>query len=141
MKLLSNTRWACRAEAVSADQVNYSMLIPAIGKICENTQVPDVRAKGLELKYQLKFFNFVFTIYTVKSIFQAVLKVNASLPAPVLDLLAAIEMVKGLKTFLCKIRNCSNEYDKIYKITIGVCVKNKIDILNSRSSQKKSCWQ
>lgn len=32
--------------------------VPAIDEICENTQVPDVRAKGLGLKYQLKSFNF-----------------------------------------------------------------------------------
>ncbi|KAE9522127.1 hypothetical protein AGLY_017471 [Aphis glycines] len=108
LKSLSNTRWACSAEAVSAVQENVSMLVPAIDEIFENTQVPDVRAKGLGLKYQLKSFNFVFAMNFVEPIFRAVLKVSASLQAPVLDLLAA--------------------YDNIYQTTIDICNKNKIDI-------------
>jgi len=60
-------------------------------EVCENTQVPDVRAKGLGLKHQLKSFNFVFAMNFVEPIFRVVLNVSASLQAPVLDLLAAIE--------------------------------------------------
>ncbi|XP_060879703.1 uncharacterized protein LOC132951771 [Metopolophium dirhodum] len=128
LKSLSNTKWACRAEAVSAVQENFSMLVPAIDEICENTQVPDVRAKGLGLKYQLKSFNFVFAMNLMEPIFRAVLKVSASLQAPVLDLLAAVEIVKGLKKFLSKMRNDQQEYDNIYQTTIDICNKNKIDI-------------
>lgn len=99
------------------------MLVPAIDEICESTQVPDVRAKGLGLKYQLKSFNFVFTMNFMEPIFRAVLKVSASLQAPTLDLLAAIEIVKGLKKFLNKMRNGQQEYDNIYQTTIDICNK------------------
>lgn len=56
----------------------------------------------------------------MEPIFRAVLKDSASLQAPVLDLLSAVEIVKGLKMFMGKMKNCSHEYDKIYNITIDM---------------------
>jgi len=64
----------------------------------------------------------------MEPIFRAVLKVSVSLQAPALDLLAAVEIVKGLKKFLSKMRNDQQEYDNIYQTTIDICNKNKIDI-------------
>ncbi|KAL4101270.1 hypothetical protein QTP88_021290 [Uroleucon formosanum] len=51
LKSCSNTRWACRAEAVKAIMNNYEVLIIAIENICENCPVPEMRAKGIGLLY------------------------------------------------------------------------------------------
>jgi len=64
----------------------------------------------------------------IEKIFRAVLKVSASLQAPALDLLADVEIVKGLKKFLSKMRNDQQEYDNIYQTTIDIFNKNKIYI-------------
>jgi len=60
LKSCSNTRWACRAEAVKAIMNNYEVLIIAIENICENCSVPEMRVKGIGLLYQLKTIDFIF---------------------------------------------------------------------------------
>jgi len=40
LKSLSNTRWACRAEAVSAVQENFSMLVPAMMRYVKILKYP-----------------------------------------------------------------------------------------------------
>lgn len=128
LKSLSNTRWACRAEAVSAVLTNYSILLPTIDEICENTHLPDTRAKGIGLKHQLKYFNFVFTMNVMEPILRATLKVSIALQATELDLLNAVEIVKGLKKFISEMRINSQEFGKIYKTVINICSENNIDI-------------
>lgn len=47
LKSCSNTRWACRADAVKAIMNNYEVLIIAIEKMCENCPVPEMKLKEL----------------------------------------------------------------------------------------------
>lgn len=56
LKSVSTTRWACRAEAVSAIKENYTALLVAIKGISDRTKLADVSAKALGILYQMKTF-------------------------------------------------------------------------------------
>ncbi|CAI6369810.1 unnamed protein product [Macrosiphum euphorbiae] len=81
MKSLSTTRWACRAEAVSAIKHNYLALIKALENITYSTKQTDVNAKGRRLLYQLKNFNFILGLYMMDPIFILRRHIGVGLPS------------------------------------------------------------
>ncbi|KAL4104109.1 hypothetical protein QTP88_019422 [Uroleucon formosanum] len=74
LKSCSITRWACRVEAVKAIKNNYNVLITAIDEICENTSVPEMRAKGIGISQQLQTFEFMFGMELMSPILNIILK-------------------------------------------------------------------
>ncbi|KAL4141956.1 hypothetical protein QTP88_004495 [Uroleucon formosanum] len=100
LKSCSNIRWACRAEAVKAIMNNYEVLIIAIENICENCPVPEMRAKGIGLLYQLKTFDFIFGMYMMNPILMLILKVSTLLQEPNLNLVLAMKNVNSLRSTL-----------------------------------------
>ncbi|KAL4119603.1 hypothetical protein QTP88_012402 [Uroleucon formosanum] len=61
LKSCSITRWACRAEAVKSVLNDYEVLLLAIEEICESSSVPEMCAKGMGLKQNIKFSIFFET--------------------------------------------------------------------------------
>jgi hypothetical protein len=59
LKLLSTTRWACRAGAVSALRNNYPVTLLALEEITNTKQHTEVSANGHVL-YQMKPSEFLF---------------------------------------------------------------------------------
>ncbi|VVC41286.1 Ribonuclease H-like domain,Zinc finger C2H2-type,Zinc finger, BED-type,HAT, C-terminal dimerisation, partial [Cinara cedri] len=55
--------WACHAEAVKAIKNNYNGLITVIDEICQNTSVPEMRAKGID--YLISGINLRFKQDTI----------------------------------------------------------------------------
>lgn len=82
LKSCSITRWACRAEAVKAIKNNYNVLITAIDEICENTSVPEMRAKGIGILQQLQTFKFIFGMELMSPVLNIILKVSSMLQSP-----------------------------------------------------------
>lgn len=60
LKSCSQRRWACCAEAVNAIKKNYNVLIDALDEIISNCLVPEIKANGHGLIYQLKTFKLIF---------------------------------------------------------------------------------
>lgn len=134
LKSCSNTRWACRAEAVKAIMNNYGVLITAIENICENCSVPEMRAKGIGLLYQLKTFDFIFGMHMMNPILMLILKVSTLLQEPNLNLVLAMKNVNCLKNTLISMRNDDSEYKQMFDSSVILCKKHDIDIpaTNSR---------
>ncbi|KAF0703978.1 zinc finger MYM-type protein 1-like, partial [Aphis craccivora] len=135
LKSLSNTRWACRSEAVSAVKINYSSLLVAIEEIINSTKQSEVRVKGLGIMYQLKKFEFIFALEMFHPILSAVLKVSTFLQTSNINLLTAVEVEDSLKESLKKMRNEEYEFQKIYKNTVKLC--SDIDIQIPAAKKRK----
>jgi len=114
LKTLSTTRWACRAEAVTAVENNYSSVIQCLQEIANNTKYSEVRAKANGILYQMKSFNFIFALYMLKPILIQIQIVSAQLQAPNLDLLGAVSIVNALKKSLGELRNNDDKYSILY---------------------------
>ncbi|KAL4083325.1 hypothetical protein QTP88_028654 [Uroleucon formosanum] len=133
LKSCSNTRWACRAEAVKAIMNNYEVLIIAIENICENCPVPEMRAKGIGLLYQLKTFDFIFGMYMMNPILMLILKVSTLLQEPNLNLVLAMKNVNSLRSTLDSMRNDDSEYKQMFDRSVILCKKHDIAIPDSNS--------
>ncbi|KAL5246124.1 hypothetical protein ACI65C_013532 [Semiaphis heraclei] len=128
LKSLSNTRWACRSEAVSAVKINYSSLLVATEEIIDSTKQSEVRVKGLGIIFQLKKFEFIFALEMFHPILSAVLKVSTFLQTSNINLLTAVEVIDSLKESLKKMRNEEYEFQNIYKNTLKLCTDIDIPI-------------
>ncbi|XP_060868019.1 zinc finger MYM-type protein 1-like [Metopolophium dirhodum] len=144
LKSCSITRWACRAEAVKAIKNNYNVLLTAIDEICENTSVPEMRAKGIGILQQLQTFEFIFGMELMSPVLNIILKVSSMLQSPKIDLLIAAESVNTLKNTLLNMRNNEEEYKIIFSNTEKMCTMHKINNdlisgINSRFKQDTIC--
>lgn len=128
LKTLSTTRWACRAEAVTAVEKNFSSVIQCLEEISENTKYSEVRAKANGLICQMKNFNFIFALYMLKPILIQIQIVSAQLQAPNLNLLDAVSIVNALKKSISELRNDEDNYSKLYEKVLTVCNGFNIEI-------------
>ncbi|XP_025192029.1 protein FAM200B-like [Melanaphis sacchari] len=128
LKSVSNTRWACRAEAVSAVKSDYGPILIAIQEIGDATKQLDVRAKALGLIHQMKTFDFIFAQQMLHSILTLILKVSMALQSSNLDLITAVSLIKSLKLSLKSMRNDKDSFKNIYNKTLEICEENNISI-------------
>jgi hypothetical protein len=128
LKSLSNTRWACRSEAVNAIRDNYDVLLKAIKEISDSSKHADVRVKGMSIFNQLKTFEFIFAMEMLHPILSLILKVSTCLQNPSLNLLSAVQIVESLKKNLGKMRNEESEFKQLYTKAIQICNSNNIPI-------------
>lgn len=128
LKTLSTTRWACRAEAVTAVEKNFSSVIQTLEEISKNTKYSEVRTKANGLIYQIKNFNFIFALYMLKPILIQIQIVSAQLQAANLNLLDAVSIVNALKKSISELRNDESNYSKLYDKVLTVCNEFDIDI-------------
>jgi hypothetical protein len=76
LKSVSTTRWACTAEAVPTLRNNYSVILLALEVITNTTQHSEVSATGHGPLYQMKTFEFVFSLEMMHPILQLILEVR-----------------------------------------------------------------
>lgn len=62
LKSVSTTRWACRSEAISSIEANYSSCLIRIDEITNATNQADIRANGLGILSHLKGFKFILAL-------------------------------------------------------------------------------
>lgn len=105
LKSLSNTRWACRAEAVTAIKHNYLALIPALEEIINLSKLPEVCAKGRGLLFQIRSFNFIFGLEMMDPVLRLINKVSKILQSEDNDLLSAMNNINSLQSSFQEMRN------------------------------------
>jgi hypothetical protein len=76
LKSVSTTRWARRAEAVPTLRNNYPVILIALEEITNTTQHFEVSANGHGPLYQMKTFEFVFSLEMMHPILQLILQVR-----------------------------------------------------------------
>lgn len=139
LKSLSQTRWACRAEAVNAIKNNYNSLLKALEEINSKCLIPEVSAKCRGLMYQLTTFEFIFCLNLMQPILQLILKVSSYLQTSNLELFNAVSLVQSLRSSLNELRISNNEFLTIFKNTQEMCEENDIvipKVKNRKVSQK-----
>lgn len=128
LKSMSQTRWACRAEAVNAVKYNYKALLSTLEEINSKCLIPEARAKGLGLLHQLRTFEFIYCLNLMQPILQMILKVSSSLQASNLELFTAVSLIHALRSSLNSLRNSPQEIQSIFNNTEQMCGENNIEI-------------
>ncbi|CAH2315264.1 zinc finger MYM-type 1-like [Pelobates cultripes] len=128
LKSLSNTRWACRAEAVAAVKENFSVILQALNEIIESSRLADAKIKARGLICELNSFKFIFALHMMHPILQMVVKVSKTLQASNLNLLTAMTVVKSLRNSLVSMRSETDYFQSIFHDCEKKCAENNIAI-------------
>uniref|UniRef100_A0ABD2W4I1 HAT C-terminal dimerisation domain-containing protein n=1 Tax=Trichogramma kaykai TaxID=54128 RepID=A0ABD2W4I1_9HYME len=128
LKSLSQTRWACRAEAVAVIQVQLKAIIEAIEKVVSEATDPIIRAKGNGILNQIQSFDFIVGLEIMNPILQLVVKVSKTLQSPELDLCQAVEEISSLVLALQELRIDESIFDNIYSRIVNTLNDLKIQI-------------
>ena len=132
LKSLSDTRWACRSEAVSVIYVQLNEIVKAIEECTESTSDSKVRAQGKGILLQVKSFNFIASLQIMHPVLQLVVKVSKALQSPKIDLCQAVEDVESLALALVEMRNSEEEFEDIFIKTKEMCSTLDVQIPNVR---------
>uniref|UniRef100_A0A8C5M9G2 TTF-type domain-containing protein n=1 Tax=Leptobrachium leishanense TaxID=445787 RepID=A0A8C5M9G2_9ANUR len=128
LKSLSNTRWACRAEAVAAIKENFSIILQALNEITEKSRLADAKIRARGLICELSSFKFIFALHMMHPILQIVVKVSKTLQASNLNLLTAMTIVKSLRNSLISMRNDPEIFRSVFKDCEKMCAENNTPI-------------
>lgn len=132
LKSLSDTRWACRAEAVNCVRELLTAIIEAIEKTVEDTADAKVRAKGKGILLQLKSFNFIVCLEIMEPILQLILKTSKALQSTRIDLCEAMDDVQSLSQALTDLRQDEEAFDMMYAKAEDFCKSKGIVIPGTR---------
>lgn len=142
LKSLSTTRWACRAEAVSAVKNHLPATIQTLEEICENSNYADSRAKAGGILHQTKSFQFLLCLEMVSPILNTILITSTSLQDPNLNLWSAYDNVKLLRASLVARRNETdpndiNSFSRIFQSVTEQCEELGIEIPPIKSNTRR----
>lgn len=145
LKSLSTTRWACRAETVTAIRDNFSVIIQTVNEINYSTKQPEIKAKGKGIISQCLNFNFIICLELMHPILQLIVKVSRVLQDPGLSILTALEEIKCLRLAIENMRSDSLFYDDIYDQSQHICEEHGVNIPSIRPrklpARRDENWQ
>lgn len=137
LKSLSETRWASRAEAVSAITCQLKEIIIAIRKIQDTTNVPETKINASNVLRLVLDFKFVLGLQIFNPILQMILKVSKTLQTANINLLFAMEQIDALKNYLVDKRD-DVEFAKNFQQSALICEELNIEPLIEKRKRKVS---
>lgn len=139
LKSLSKTRWACRAEAVSAVYENFQIIVEAIETIISSTSDAKIRAMGRGILAQIRSFDFIIALEIMHPVLQMIVIVSNLLQQAGLDLCEAMYRVNDLSNALTAFRNNESVYDEMYSTATKICntLEIEIPVVRKRKIAKK----
>lgn len=132
LKSLSTTRWACRAEAVTAIRNNFLVIIQTVKEINYSTKQPEIKAQGKGIISQCLNFNFIICLELMHPILQLIVKVSRVLQDPESSILTALEEIKCLSLAIENMRSDGLFYDDIYDQSQHICEEHGVNIPSVR---------
>lgn len=128
LKSLSETRWACRSEAVSVVHVQLNAILQAFKEIIEDASDSKARAKGKGILHQIESFDFIICLEIMHPILQLVVKVSQTLQSYDIDLCQAMDEVSSLAIALEELRIEAAIFDNIYSRAVDTCNRLGVEI-------------
>ena len=127
LQRLSDSRWACRYNAVNALCLTYDCLLATLEDIADDASdcVKAVQAKGLY--HQVKPFSFLVSLVTFDKILSFTKHASDQLQSPDLDLSSAADLVAATHSFL--LDYCTDEmWHKLYTYVERIANHHCIEI-------------
>ena len=111
MKKLSDTRWACRIDAILAVYENYSAILTALDEIQDNSSNGRVSSEACGLRHQMLKFDFLICIVVLKDLLCKCQTISNYLQKEDIDIVSALQVVDSTVKTLQSMRN-----EKAFKI-------------------------
>ena len=136
LKRLSDTRWACRHDAINAVAYTFEALVSALEDIANGSD----KSKGIEamgLLLQVKSFKFLLSLIVFDRILTCTKGLSDHLQNPRLDLTRAGDLVLGTISTLEEFRS-DKTWDHVYDYVQQVARHLRIDIAPPLARQRKA---
>ena len=139
LQRLSDTRWACRHDAVDAVCSTYDSLLATLMDIVDgDDKAKAVEANGILL--QIHSVKFILLLVMFLRILSCTRRLSDQLQLKDIDMSKAAELVSATMEILCDFRNdyC---WEQIVQHTKQVAVANHVNIYSSRPRRTQSAPQ
>ena len=93
MKKLSDTRWACRIDAILAVYENYSAILTALDEIEDNSSNGRVSSEACGLRYQMLKFEYLICLVVLKDLLSKSQTISSYLQREDIDIVSALQVV------------------------------------------------
>lgn len=105
IKRLSDTRWACRSDAVRAVSANFSAILKALDEIEQSSHNCRVTAEAVGLRYQMLKFEFVLCLTVFKDVLFKCRCISDYLQREDIDIVSALQVADTTIKTLKEMRN------------------------------------
>ena len=105
MKKLSDTRWACRIDAILAVYENYSAILTALDEIQDNSSNGRVSSEACGLRHQMLKFDFLICLVVQKDLLSKCQTISNYLQKEDIDIVSALQVVDSTVKTLQSMRN------------------------------------
>ena len=119
MKKLSDTRWACRIDAILAVYENYSAILLALDEIQDNSSNGRVSSEACGLRHQMLKFEFFICLVVLKDLLSKCQTISSYLQREDIDIVSALQVVDSTVKTLQSMRNetvFKNFYDEASRL-------------------------
>lgn len=131
LKKLSETRWACRAEAVNAIADNVHVVIKTLEELEDTAEQAKIAAQSKGLLSTVQSFDFILWIRLLQPVLNSILTVSAMFQKNDLDIDSALRAVDVLEATIKEFRDSDN-FNHTYEECEHECAKNGIYVANKR---------
>lgn len=139
LKTLSTTRWAARAEAVTAISEQLDEIVQTLREIVATTNSPDVKLKGKSILRQLSSFGFLVALNTLEPILQQILTVSKALQGEHVNFSTSMKAVELLKSSLISMKS-NDFFGSVYKNTVATCSRMNIKGPEPHGDSEQDYW-
>lgn len=126
LKRLSDTRWACRFEAVRAVNENYAVLLELLEQVTVDSNNAKAFADAQGLLYQLRSFRFILCSVILKDLLQQTHVISKYLQGEGIDLNAAVTAI-GATIDILKSKRNEADFKSYFDVAKGVSERNDIE--------------
>ena len=126
MKKLSDTRWACRIDAILAVYENYSAILLALEEIQDNSSNGRVSSEACGLRHQMLNFEFLICLVVLKDLSKCQ-TISSYLQREDIDIVSALQVVDSTVKTLQSMRN-ETVFKKFYDKASRLAEEMNIEI-------------
>lgn len=113
IKKLSDTRWACRSDAILAIHENYIAIVQALKQIEKESRNGEVAAEASGLHFKVHTFEFLMCLVVLKDILVKCRTVSDYLQREDIDIISSLQLVDTTVKTLKEMRN-----ERVFKIVL-----------------------
>ena len=131
LKKLSDTRWACRSDAILAVYENLPAIILALDEVQSGSQSGRVASEASGLKHQMLKFEFLVRLLVLKDLLSKCRTISDYLQKEDIDIVTALQVVDATITTLKSMRS-EETFKKFFNEASKLAEEMEIEITESR---------
>ena len=131
LKKLSDTRWACRSDAVQAVYENFEAIVKSLEEIEDNCYDGRISAEACGLKFSILKFDFFLCLFVLKDLLFKCRTVSDYLQREDIDIVSALQVVDTTVKTIGDMRN-ETKFKEYYDKAVEFAREKNVEVLEPR---------